>query len=280
MTGRAGWRVAATTGWVLLITGCAPIGDTDGAGPQNDGEVSAFDEDRSDDDPADNGSEGDGAADDGSSANGSDDELPAGRDLPDVSVDGQQVVLDGPRGSHALAELDPEEGMPRSAAMRPNDATDATDSDLTVAVVVESAIDPGPRYVLRYLHLDGGTSGDPDAAGDGAAGPVEFTWLPWRLQIDADHGHGRDVPPTLVWAPDGHRLAWIEWNEGGSVLRLLDWSDDGPIDSSRSPLADVPPGVELDGWVIEDGESVLLGERDGEPYRFELRELAHEPEMA
>ncbi len=242
---------------MLLIAGCAPIDDIDRASPPSDGEV------------------GDGSV----------EERPAGTELPEATVDGQQVILEGPRGPHAVAALDPEDGTPRSAAVRPNDPTDATDSDLTIAVVVDSAMEPGPRYVLRYLHLDGGLSGAPDAhdgttADDAAGTSAELAWLPWRFQIDAEHGVVRDVPPTLVWAPDGHRLAWIEWDEDEVALRLLDWGDDGPVDGSRSPLSEVPPGVELDRWVVEDGESVLLGERDGEPYRFELRELAHEPETA
>ena len=269
MTGRAGWRVAATTGWMLLIIGCAPIGDSDGAGPESDGEVAASDEERSDD-----------PSQDGSARDGVSDERRAGSQLPEASVDGQRVILEGRRGPYAVASLDADDGTPRSAAVRPNDPTDATDSDLTVAVVVENALDPAPRYVLRYLHLDGGTSGDREAGGEALRASTELAWLPWRFQIHAEHGDGRDVPPSLVWAPDGHRLAWIEWSADGSALRLLDWGDDGPVDGSRSPLADVPSGVELDRWVIEDGESVLHGERDGEPYRFELRELSYEPEMA
>ena len=269
---------------MLLIAGCAPIGDTDGAGPPSDGEVAASDEDRSGTDASGEASTDEGASDGGSADEGSDGDRSSGQELPEATVDGQQVRLGGPGGAPVVAVLDPEDGTPLSAAVRPSDPTDATDGGLTIAVVVDYAVDPGPRYVLRYLHLDGGMSDGRGAVDDGAGGAAdraaELQWLPWRFQIDAAHGHGRDVPPSLVWAPDGHRLAWIEWSESGSALRVIDWGDDGPIDGSRSPLTEVPPGVGLDRWIVEEGESVLLGERDGEPFRFELRELASEPETA
>ena len=181
---------------------------------------------------------------------------------PHARIDGWTIELDGPDGPVAVAEVSPAEGTPVHVAVQPVDGPTAT-----LLVVVRSAVVPGPRYVLRYLDVDMATlhNGEDES-------PPELWWLPWRLQIDAEHGAGLDTAPRPVWSPDGSTVAWIEWDADGTVLRLLDWSDDGPTATTSTPLEQVPPGLSLRAWKrAEDGQDMLLGELDGEPYRLELQ---------
>ncbi len=181
---------------------------------------------------------------------------------PRARIDGWTIELDGPDGPVPVAAVSPAEGTPVHVAARPGDGPTAT-----LLVVVRSAVVPGPRYVLRYLDVDLAAL-DADRAGS----PPELWWLPWRLQIDAEHGAGLDTAPRPVWSPDGSTVAWVEWDPDGTVLRLLDWSDDGPTATTSTPLEQVPPGLSLQAWQqAEDGQDVLLGELDGEPIRLELQ---------
>lgn len=162
--------------------------------------------------------------------------------------------------SRALATLPADDGEVVHTAVRPGDA-----DPLTVLVLVRCDDDDGPRYELRYA-VD--------------VGEQRLKDVPQHLQVDAGTATVLDVPPLPVWAPDGSAVAWVEWNPLGTRLRALGWEvhDDrtGPAsDGVAYRLADVPPGVQLDGWETgEAGEVVLTGLRDGERWR-----IAVEPEQ-
>ena len=184
----------------------------------------------------------------------------------DARIDGWSIELHGPGDPVTVADVDPAEGTPVHVAVRPGDGPTAT-----MLVVVRSAVIPGPRYVLRYLDVD--TTGlRSEPGGVAAEERPTLWWLPWRLQIDAEHGTGRDTAPRPVWSPDGSTVAWVEWDADGTVLRLLDWSDDGPTATTSSPLDEVPPGLVLRTWERgDDGRDVLVGELDGEQIHLALR---------
>jgi hypothetical protein len=189
---------------------------------------------------------------------------PADDDLIDVRVDaaGTSVLLvtdvDPPR---RLATVPAAAGEVVHTAVRPG----RTDP-LTVLVLVRRD-DPvlGICYELRYA-VD--------------VGQERLEDLPRHLQVDTGTATVLDVPPVPVWAPDGSALAWVDWNPLGTQLRALGWEDEdgrtGPADEAVAyRLAEVPPGVQLDGWEGEaDGDLVLTGQRDGERWRIAVE---HEP---
>ena len=85
------------------------------------------------------------------------------------------------------------------------------------------------------------------------------------------------MPTVPVWAPGGDRIAWLEWDAGGTRLRTLGWltyetgtnpSEDGTDDA----VHDVPVGSQLTAWELDtDGTDVLLVETpDGETVRLRL----------
>ncbi|MFP4635077.1 MAG: hypothetical protein ACLFRD_04375 [Nitriliruptoraceae bacterium] len=192
------------------------------------------------------------------------------------TVDGWTIHLEGPDGSVPVARVDPAEGRPVHVTVRPGDHPSET-----LLVVLRSAVVPGPRYVLRYLDVDPTTlaaradRGDDSPADLEVAAP-ELWWLPWRLQIDAEHGAGADAAPRPVWSPDGSSVAWVEWDADSTTLRLLRWGEDGPTTTSSTPLDDATTrGLQLAGWErTAAGQDVLSGMRDGEMVRLELADAA------
>jgi hypothetical protein len=187
-------------------------------------------------------------------------------DLPSADVDGQEVVLTTEDGARVLAVVDEREGQPVHATLRPGD------EDHTVLVLTRVVEHGAARYELRYVV----TTADEVS---------ELFWFPWRLQVDEDTAATLDVAPTPVWAPDGSALAWVEWSAVGTRLRTVGWVDDGtsrnPSDETASyPLDEVPAGVQLHTWErAPDGDTVLVGSLDGQPYRIELDVGGEGPEV-
>lgn len=225
--------VGSVVGGCVLV-GCAP------AAPSG----------TSTDDPSDLGT---AAEQDGGPAVGGED-----RPTPHVRIEGAELVLVAESGDRTLHELSAADGEPIHAVLRPGGH--AVD---TVLLLTRLDDEQGVRYELRYLVA-------------GADEVSDLYWFPWRLQVAETAATVLDVPPLPVWAPDGTELAWIEWTEQGTRLRTVGWIDDGttrnPSDDTASyVLEEVPAGVQLESWEQgPDGAPVLIGRRDGQPYRIEV----------
>lgn len=178
-----------------------------------------------------------------------------------VVVEDDELVLREGNARRILARFDEADGTPVHAALRPDD-----DHDHTVLVLwrVLDRDDPlTERYELRYL-----------VATDDSVS--ELYGFPAGQQVAAESPAILDVAPVPVWSPEGDAIAWIEWVEQGTRLRTVGWTDDGGIpnpsdEAAAYALADVPAGVQLEDWrTSADGDPVLLGSQDDQPYRIQL----------
>ncbi len=179
-----------------------------------------------------------------------------------VEVEDDRLVLRDGDDRRVLASVDEEHGTPVHAALRPGDHDE--DTVLVLTHVTDAAGDPsGERYELRYLI----------ATGDEVS---ELYGFPGRLQVAAELPRILDVAPVPVWSPEGDTIAWIEWVDAGTRLRTVGWIDEGqtrnPSDETAAyALADIPAGVQLEAWQVgPDGDPVLLGRQDDQPYRIQL----------
>ncbi len=179
-----------------------------------------------------------------------------------VEVEDARLVLRDGTDRRVLASVDEADGTPVHAALRPGDHDE--DTVLVLTHVTDTADDPpGGRYELRYLIATGGEVS-------------ELYGFPGRLQVAAELPRILDVAPVPVWSPEGDAIAWIEWVEAGTRLRTVGWIDEGetrnPSDETAAyALADVPAGVQLEAWRTgADGDPVLLGRQDDQPYRIQL----------
>jgi hypothetical protein len=190
-------------------------------------------------------------------------EAPLGAGAPagpvvEVSEDGTALVAADPAGHvRPLAELSAADGDVVHVAVRPGEH-----EELTVLLLTR-VTDPaaGARYELRYLV-------------ETSDGPTALYWFPWYLQVEEQLATVLDVPPLPVWSPDGSALAWVEWADEGTQLRAVGWVDDGvshnpSADAVAYRLADVPAGVQLDGWEPGEGTTVVLtGRLEGQRWRI------------
>lgn len=180
-----------------------------------------------------------------------------------VVVEDDELVLREGNARRILTRFDRADGTPVHVALRPDDADEHT--VLVLSRVRDRAGDPvAERYELRYL-----------VATDDAVS--ELHGFPAGQQVAAESPAILDVPPVPVWSPAGDAIAWIEWVEQGTRLRTVGWTDEGgtpnPSDETAAyALADVPAGVQLEDWGTgADGDPVLLGRQDDQPYRIELQ---------
>lgn len=179
-----------------------------------------------------------------------------------VVVENDALVLREGNDRRVLTRFDDADGTPVHAALRPGDPHEHT--VVVLSRVPGRAGDPlGERYELRYL-----------VATDDAVS--ELYGFPAGQQVAPESPAILDVAPVPVWSPDGDAIAWIEWVEQGTRLRTVGWIDDGetpnPSDETAAyALADVPAGVQLEDWrTAADGDPVLLGRQDDQPYRIQL----------
>jgi hypothetical protein len=179
-----------------------------------------------------------------------------------VVVEDDEVVLREGSDRRILIRFDDADGTPVHAALRPGDAHEHT--VVVLSRVPGRADDPvAERYELRYL-----VATDDEVS--------ELQGLPAGQQVAAESPAILDVAPVPVWSPAGDAIAWIEWVEQGTRLRTVGWTDDGgtpnPSDEAAAyALADIPPGVQLEDWrTSAEGDPVLLGWQDEQPYRIKL----------
>jgi hypothetical protein len=179
-----------------------------------------------------------------------------------VVVEDDELVLREGDTRRILARFDEADGTPVHAALRPDDPH--KDTVLVLSRVPARADDPfGERYELRYL-----VATDDEVS--------ELYGFPAGQQVAVESPGILDVAPVPVWSPEGDAIAWIEWVEQGTRLRTVGWIDDGETpnpsgETAAYALTDVPPGVQLEDWrTAADGDPVLLGRQDDQPYRIQL----------
>ncbi len=168
---------------------------------------------------------------------------PTGVIEPVVAVHQSDLVLVTPEGATTLVSL-PEEGESwfLSVAVRPGSTVD----DLTIVTTTSAE----GFQDLRWTRVVDGEVVVPFEAFEAQYAPAAATqdgaWV-----------------SSVVWAPDGGSVAWLDQTPEGTTLRTVGW-DDGPgtgrtaDDQAAFGVDQLPNGAMLDDWVALDGDRSLI----------------------
>jgi hypothetical protein len=246
--GNATRDVAADGGGAVPADGAAEVPGSEDEAPDDqatDGDAPDGDADSSDDADAPDDADTPEGADDAPASGDEDLLTPTGTD--GFRAEGRTLVRELNGEVHVLAVL-PEEGEStfRFVTPRPGDH-----ADLTVLALTQAE----GFYDLRWLVVEGTEA-------------TRLQALPIQYQPLTGLASYNDTAPLPMWAPDGSAIAYLEWNEEGSVqLHTIGWADGpGTGDTATDNAAfglDLPAPVQLQSWTAEsDSHSVLRAVAD------------------
>ncbi len=160
----------------------------------------------------------------------------------EVQPEGQELMLRIDDEVLIVGLLDPEgESFYRHATIWPGSTRD----EITIVAVSQAE----GMYDLRWLTV---TDGEEDTT---------VQAFPTHHQPDTEMVGAADVVPIPVFSPDGHSLAWLDWNaDGDVVLRTVGW-DGGPgtgrseDDNATFALDELPASVQLQRWEAAAGDT-------------------------